>query len=394
MGTTVRCPHCKYENLAIDIWCARCGTPVEWDGTRSPSATNGNGAKREGRSGRTSGLAALAGGLPWRKSPERKPGPMPAPIAQEAAPIAREPVPIAQEPPPEPVPIAKPVVEAPVAMKSDASEPVVKAPPTPTPARAAAPAPIVATSTPAVAPASRARVFCPGCGQANEATARFCPRCGRAMAAAASSAPAATTGRKAIRRPPIKLPRVTLPRVTLPRVTLPRVARPRLRTPRIPTLAWASRRSWRSLSWRPLAYVLSPSGRHLVAGRSSPPPRLTRTGPPATPSSSALAAAIPGVEAKTGLKYIAGSCPKSGPCLKLASQSNGLDAAAVQFTTAGTGGRQCVGYVFHNAERLAFPERHLRRFRASSVHWLETRPSCMSRGNAPTSGTPPDSGAA
>ncbi|MDQ6711269.1 MAG: hypothetical protein M3Z11_12040 [Candidatus Dormibacteraeota bacterium] len=157
-----------------------------------------------------------------------------------------------------------------------------------------------------------------------------------------------------VARPRVTLPRVTLPRVTLPRVRLPRVTRPQFRVPRIPRVAWAVAAVLAVLILAPLAYVLSPSGRHLVAGRSSPPPTLTKTGPPASPSSSALAAAIPGVEAKTGLKYVSGSCPASGPCLKLASQASGLNAAVVQFSTANTGGRQCAGYVFRDASGWHF----------------------------------------
>jgi len=34
IGTPVRCPVCKFDNLAIDIWCESCGTPLDWDGHR------------------------------------------------------------------------------------------------------------------------------------------------------------------------------------------------------------------------------------------------------------------------------------------------------------------------------------------------------------------------
>jgi hypothetical protein len=30
IGTPVRCPSCRHPNLAIDIWCERCGTPLDW----------------------------------------------------------------------------------------------------------------------------------------------------------------------------------------------------------------------------------------------------------------------------------------------------------------------------------------------------------------------------
>lgn len=33
IGTPVRCPACRHPNLAIDIWCERCGTPLDWSKT-------------------------------------------------------------------------------------------------------------------------------------------------------------------------------------------------------------------------------------------------------------------------------------------------------------------------------------------------------------------------
>jgi hypothetical protein len=39
IGTPVRCPVCHYDNLAIDIWCESCGTPLDWDGHRVDVAT-------------------------------------------------------------------------------------------------------------------------------------------------------------------------------------------------------------------------------------------------------------------------------------------------------------------------------------------------------------------
>lgn len=35
IGTPVRCPRCRHPNLAIDIWCERCGTPLDWKGTKA-----------------------------------------------------------------------------------------------------------------------------------------------------------------------------------------------------------------------------------------------------------------------------------------------------------------------------------------------------------------------
>lgn len=110
-------------------------------------------------------------------------------------------------------------------------------------------------------------------------------------------------------------------------------------------LAWAIAAVVLVLLIAPLAYVLSPSARHPSATRTTARPALTKTGPPATGQATAAAAAIPGVEAMTGLKYSSGACPSNSPCLHLLGQTTGLNAAAIQFSTAGTGGRQCAGYV-------------------------------------------------
>jgi len=129
----------------------------------------------------------------------------------------------------------------------------------------------------------------------------------------------------------------------------PVIHTPQLRLPRIPMLAWAIAAVVVVLLIAPLAYVLAPSARHFSSARTSPRPVLTKTGTPAAGQASALAAVIPGVEAKTGLKYSSGSCPSNSPCLRLAGQTTGLNAAAIQFSTAGTGGRQCAGYAYQDA---------------------------------------------
>ena len=94
----------------------------------------------------------------------------------------------------------------------------------------------------------------------------------------------------------------------------------------------------------PLAYVLLPAGRAAVAQQTEashlPSTNGTTTGD--TPQ----AAAIPGVEAKTHLRYHAGTCAASTPCLTVASETVGKDAAAVVFSTASSAARQCVAYVY------------------------------------------------
>jgi hypothetical protein len=140
----------------------------------------------------------------------------------------------------------------------------------------------------------------------------------------------------------MRLPRMQMPRIPLPRIEVPRVTVPRIRVPRIPILVWALAAAAVILLLAPLAYVLASSGRHLVSARNPAPAQVVKT----SSTASALTAAIPGVEAKTGLKYATSSCPANTACLKFAGQTTGLNAAAVKFTTAGTAGRQCVGYVY------------------------------------------------
>jgi hypothetical protein len=144
--------------------------------------------------------------------------------------------------------------------------------------------------------------------------------------------------------PALSLPAFRVPRVAGPRFSLPRLRLPQI--PRIPRIAWVVGLVLAILLIAPLAYVLLPSGRQLAA-RATP---LAR--PPGTTAGQAnvntpRGAAIPGVEAKTGLRYSSGPCASNKACLTLASETAGAEAAAVVFTTAGSGGRQCAGYVYH-----------------------------------------------
>ena len=248
-----------------------------------------------------------------------------------------------------PAPVAEPVAEATPAPEPKPT-PAMAAMPEPEPmgARAAPPPSAKVEAPPTPRPS---RVFCPGCGQANDDSTKFCPRCGQALTAGTAPASlAASTGRQ----PAGRLRRIQLRRISPRGVSLPRVALPRVTLPHVPRVAWAVLAVIAVLILAPLAYVLSPSARHLVAGRSQAQPVLARTGPPVAGQTSALSAAIPGVEAKTGLKYTTGSCSSNGACLKLAGQLTGLNAAAIQFSTAGSGGRQCVGYVYRSSGSWQF----------------------------------------
>jgi hypothetical protein len=152
--------------------------------------------------------------------------------------------------------------------------------------------------------------------------------------------------------PAIAWPRLTLPRITVPRITMPRMTTPRVRWPRVPRIAWIGIAILAVLLIAPLAYVLLPLG-HPVASRQSATAHLPSTsgaGGGETPQ----AATIPGVEAKTGLRYSSGKCATNAACLTLASQTVGPNAAAVVFSTAGSAGRQCVGYTYKDGGRWHF----------------------------------------
>jgi hypothetical protein len=104
----------------------------------------------------------------------------------------------------------------------------------------------------------------------------------------------------------------------------------------------------------PLAYVLLPAIRPVAvrqASQSQPP--ATNTVSPS--ANSAQAVAIAGVKAKTGLAF-ADKCATDAACLTVASQTVGQDATAVLFSTASSGGRQCVGYVYRTSASWHFLE--------------------------------------
>jgi hypothetical protein len=103
----------------------------------------------------------------------------------------------------------------------------------------------------------------------------------------------------------------------------------------------------------PLAYVLLPSIRPVAARQVNEGQTPTNSLTPG--SASAQAVAIAGVKAKTGLPYAAARCA-TGPCLTVAGETVGQDAVAVLFSTAGTGGRECVGYAYRTGGSWRFLE--------------------------------------
>ena len=236
------------------------------------------------------------------------------------------------------------------------------------------------------------RVLCPACRYPNLAIDIWCERCGGPMESTpAGVAPAAFipeppeppdppvvervgNGSTASDRRP-SMPAITWPTLTMPvipqlsvpsikwprlsiasmawrRPQMPAFVMPELRFPRVSRLVLVVATVLAILLIAPLAYVLLPSIRPVSVRDTSGARPVTSTATP-TPNS-ALAAAIAGVKAKTGLSYAAARCATNAPCLTVASQTAGQNAAAVLFSTAGSGGRQCVGYVYRSGASWHF----------------------------------------
>jgi hypothetical protein len=245
IGTPVRCPACRHPNLAIDIWCERCGRPLD-----------------------------------WKQANARPPGALPLAPAAEAEPAGS--------------PIA----------------------------------------------------YCPNCGAPSTSTDRYCPRCGSSMEPSHGGTQPRlrrTRRRRWLRNPSVAVPALTLPKfaiptVGVPRLAIPRVSLPRLGLLRVPRITVVVATVLAVLLFVLLAYV--------IAARQSPATRLLATSRANPTGSSPLAAAIAGVEAKTGLHY-APRCAPGAACLSMTSQTVGQNAAVVVFSAASSGGKQCAGYVFH-----------------------------------------------
>ncbi len=135
-----------------------------------------------------------------------------------------------------------------------------------------------------------------------------------------------------------------MPAVAWPLVRLPVLMLPRPRMPQVPRVALVVAAILAVLLIVPVAYVLLPAGRSAADQQTVASHLQSTSGPTAVDTPQA--AAIPGVEAKTHLRYHAGTCEASKPCLRVASETMGKDAAAVVFSTASSAARQCVGYVY------------------------------------------------
>src|SRR6202043_749864 len=205
-------------------------------------------------------------------------------------------------------------------------------------------------------------VVCPACRYPNVGINIWCERCrtpldwnpsspGPSVPARPSPVVPAAARKPArvqlARRPPrFTLPKLTMRAVEWPRLGTPALSVPRPRLPRVPRIALVVAAILAVLLIVPLAYVLLPAGRAAVERQSAANQLGLTNG--ATAGDTAQAAAIQGVEAKTHLAYQAGTCATNVPCLTVASERMGKDAAAVVFSTASSAGRQCVGYVYRS----------------------------------------------
>ena len=200
-----------------------------------------------------------------------------------------------------------------------------------------APPEAVAPEPPAAPPAPEAglRVFCQNCGAPNSGGGRYCFRCGAPM-----------IREPAVRRAPAVRPvALAIPRIRMPTMSMPAFRLVRPAVPRLSRTAWIVAAIVATLLIAPLAYVLFPAGRAAAVrpGGSRASAASTAT----VPTNSPEGAAIRGVEAKTGLRFSA-TCKPNVACLSLAKQMVGQEAAAVIFSTANPGGRQCAGYVYRS----------------------------------------------
>src|SRR5438552_7354496 len=183
----------------------------------------------------------------------------------------------------------------------------------------------------------------PACRHTNPGINIWCERCRRPLDW--NPATRVTRGRVDLprRRRAFTLPRLTMPAVSGPRVRLPALTVPRPRMPHVPRIALVVAAILAVLLIVPVAYLLLPAGRAAVVQQPAASRLPSTNGTPAVDTPQA--AAIPGVEAKTHLRYHAGTCDASTPCLTVVGETMGKDAAAVVFSTASSAARGCVGSV-------------------------------------------------
>ena len=215
-------------------------------------------------------------------------------------------------------------------------------------------------------------VRCPSCRYPNLAIDIWCERCGtpldwqhsQVLASEAAPNPPEEPEAATILRPKRRRAHLiegwTLPRLTLPALAMPRIqvsqwrlptwkidgTVPRLKVPVIPRTVGIVAIVVALLLLVPLAYVLLPTSRSVA--RRPVAAHLPVTNANKGPSDSPVPVAIAAVQTKTGLRYSA-KCSGTGPCLSVTGQTTGRGAAAIVFSTAAKGGRECVAYVVQTA---------------------------------------------
>lgn len=202
-------------------------------------------------------------------------------------------------------------------------------------------------------PKTRTMRFCWNCGAANEPDDGFCGRC-QAPLGSESIAPLSAVARPQrqrraprwrLSRPAVRLPRFHMPKLRWPGWHLPRTSWPKPHIPSVHRTVWVVAIVLAILLIVPLAYVVLPF-RPVASGSvaTSHLPTTNNGRPkPNTPEGVGLA----GVEAKTGIKS-SGNCSATAACLSMTGKTVGQKAAAILFSTAKTGGRECAAYVVQN----------------------------------------------
>jgi hypothetical protein len=214
-------------------------------------------------------------------------------------------------------------------------------------------------------------IRCKRCRQKNLGIDIWCSNCGSNLdlegekaqpAAAAASIPGPARPAKPI-KPARPAPSIVWPKpdlsLLLARVKPPAIKPPAIKLPtiRLPKLGPPSTGA-RTLMAVALLLILAPLAFVTITPRislanplhaaSNKQAHLPKTPAAAPGQSTALEAAIQGVESKTGLKFQK-SCAPETKCLSLLEQKPGANAATVHFATAAAGaGRACLAYVYQD----------------------------------------------
>ena len=121
---------------------------------------------------------------------------------------------------------------------------------------------------------------------------------------------------------------------------------PTLRAPRIPRTVLIAALVLAALLVVPIVYLAAAASHNSTAPKAATHASSSGAGLPKAGSPQAVA--ISAVQAKTGLKYST-TCRGTTACLSVTGQDLGQGAAAFVFSTARTGGRECVSYLVQSS---------------------------------------------